>query len=297
MCATFQHGAFIEHALCGFLGQRTNFRFEILIRDDASTDCTPRVIRNYADRYPGIIIPVFETVNQYPSIKAHTVLRPMARGRYIAPCEGDDYWTDPLKLQKQVDYLDSQPRCVMCYHDFINIPSPTLTEPVQKHREPVGKMLTGPRLCTRMYRNLSSEWPSGLSRAPNGDQASLFFLEGYGRIERLDNVGPSVRRVHPGGIWSMVDEHRRAKMLVETWRVVAEVYAGSNRYHEAKQRHRRAEFSLAILRWRAARSLRERSFAALGVARCLMQPFALFAFLMRRLRRVVRHQIKSRASF
>jgi len=108
-CLTFNHERFIQKALDSFLMQKTNFGFEILIHDDASTDSTQDIIRNYQEKYPDIIKPIFQTENQWSkgitSLSA-TYNFPRAKGIYIAMCEGDDYWTDSLKLQKQVDFLD-----------------------------------------------------------------------------------------------------------------------------------------------------------------------------------------------
>ena len=108
-CITYNHEAYIRAALDGFLMQKTDFSFEILVHDDASTDQTANIIRNYEKKYPGIIIPIYQKENQFS--KNINIARqyqfPRARGRYIAICEGDDYWTDPYKLKKQVDFLET----------------------------------------------------------------------------------------------------------------------------------------------------------------------------------------------
>ena len=117
-CITYNHASFIKKALDGFLSQKTTFPFEILIHDDCSTDGTSDIIREYANRYPDVIFPMFEEENQYSQgrpIGTAVWNLPRARGKYIALCEGDDYWTDPLKLQKQVDFLESHPDYGMCY--------------------------------------------------------------------------------------------------------------------------------------------------------------------------------------
>jgi glycosyltransferase involved in cell wall biosynthesis len=96
--------------------QKTNFLFEVLVHDDASTDGTVDIIREYETKYPDIIKPIYQTENQYSkgiSISP-TYQFPRAKGKYIALCEGDDYWTDPLKLQKQVDFLEANPTYSLC---------------------------------------------------------------------------------------------------------------------------------------------------------------------------------------
>jgi len=98
--------------------QKTRFKYEVIIHDDCSTDGTTDIIREYAQKHPELIVPIFQSVNQYQNGNKRilaTFVYPKARGKYIALCEGDDYWTDPLKLQKQVDFLESHPDYGMCY--------------------------------------------------------------------------------------------------------------------------------------------------------------------------------------
>lgn len=116
---TYNQAPYIRQCLDGFLMQKTNFKFEIIIHDDCSNDGTTDIVREYAERYPDIIVPIIQTVNQYQNGNKRILasfVYPVARGKYIALCEGDDYWTDPLKLQKQVDFLESHPDYSMCFH-------------------------------------------------------------------------------------------------------------------------------------------------------------------------------------
>jgi glycosyltransferase involved in cell wall biosynthesis len=116
-CITYNHEAYIGQALEGFVMQKTNFRFEAIVHDDASTDGTAAIIREYAEKYPGIIRPIYETENQYSKGNGsiNRIMNAAARGKYIAVCEGDDYWTDPYKLQKQVDILTNNPDVGLIY--------------------------------------------------------------------------------------------------------------------------------------------------------------------------------------
>ncbi len=108
-CLCYNHEPYIRECLEGFMMQKTNFAFEVLIHDDASTDKSADIIREYEAKYPDIIKPIYQSENQYS--KGVGVTRvyqfPRAQGKYIAMCEGDDYWTDPYKLQKQVDFLEA----------------------------------------------------------------------------------------------------------------------------------------------------------------------------------------------
>lgn len=119
-CLVYNHEPYLRDCLDGFVMQRANFRFEAIVHDDASTDGSAEIIREYAAKYPEIIKPILESENQYSkhdgSLKkmmdAHT------RGKYVAFCEGDDYWTDPMKLQKQVDYLEEHQEYSLCCTNY-----------------------------------------------------------------------------------------------------------------------------------------------------------------------------------
>lgn len=118
ICLAYNHEKYIRRCLDGFVMQKTTFPFEVLVHDDASTDGTADIIREYAEKYPEIIKPVLQKENQYSKhvriIQVH--LLDKAQGEYLAWCEGDDYWTDENKLQKQVAFLDEHPDYSCCYH-------------------------------------------------------------------------------------------------------------------------------------------------------------------------------------
>lgn len=119
---SFNHEKYIKDALDGIVKQKVNFQFEVLVHDDASTDGTVGIIKNYIATYPHIYFsPIFQSENQYSKkIKiGATYQYPRAQGKYIAICEGDDYWTDPLKLQKQFDFMETYPHFALCTHDFL----------------------------------------------------------------------------------------------------------------------------------------------------------------------------------
>ena len=120
-CMAYNHEEYIRDALEGFVSQRTDFPFEVLISDDASTDGTAAIIREYAEKYPHIIHPFFQEKNLFSQgiDPLDAVLFPAARGQYLAACEGDDCWTDPEKLQRQVDFLDAHPDYSACVHNSL----------------------------------------------------------------------------------------------------------------------------------------------------------------------------------
>lgn len=123
VCNAYNQEKYIAQALESFLMQETEFSFEVLVHDDASTDGTAEIIRQYALKYPGIVKPYFQTENQYSKHVPITRLYQYSRanGKYIAWCEGDDYWTDPLKLQKQVEALEKHPEIDLCAHRAVTV--------------------------------------------------------------------------------------------------------------------------------------------------------------------------------
>lgn len=126
-CITYNQREYIAEAIESFLMQKTNFKYEILIHDDASTDGTTEIIKEYEKKYPDIIKPIYQTENQYSQgVKINeNFLYPKYKGKYVALCEGDDYWTDPDKLQKQYDYMEANPDCSMCFHAADTVKSDT----------------------------------------------------------------------------------------------------------------------------------------------------------------------------
>lgn len=123
VCTTYNHEKYIADCFEGFLSQRTNFKYEILVHDDASKDNSASLIREYEHKYPDVFRVICQTENQYSKGVNiwFDILFPMAKGKYIAICEGDDYWIDPLKLQKQVDFMEDHPDYSMCYHNAVSL--------------------------------------------------------------------------------------------------------------------------------------------------------------------------------
>lgn len=139
-CTAFNQEKFIRQCLEGFVMQKTTFRFEAIVHDDASTDNTATIIKEYAAKYPHIIKPIFETENQYSKHNGslRRIMRANMRGKYIANCEADDYWIDPYKLQKQIDILESDPQVTMVYTSFKTVDSecnPMLRPTYEKYKK------------------------------------------------------------------------------------------------------------------------------------------------------------------
>lgn len=114
----YNHGKYIRQCLDGILMQKVSFPYEVIVHDDASPDDTADIIREYEAKYPKIIKPIYQTVNQYSQgISFAKLLNSRLRGKYVAQCEGDDYWTDPEKLQIQVDFLEAHPEYIGTAHN------------------------------------------------------------------------------------------------------------------------------------------------------------------------------------
>ena len=121
ICLVYNHEPFLRQCLDGFVMQKTTFPFEAIVHDDASTDGSAAIIREYAEKYPDVIKPIYQTENQYskPDGSFAGISKAMhPNSKYIAKCEGDDYWTDPNKLQIQVNFLENHPDYSFSVHDF-----------------------------------------------------------------------------------------------------------------------------------------------------------------------------------
>ena len=151
ICNAFNHGKYIRDALNGFVMQKTDFKFEVLVHDDASKDNTADIIREFEAKYPDIIKPIYQTENQYSKNVWITDVYQLRRskGKYIAICEGDNYWTDPGKLQKQYDALEAHPEIDICVHasTLVNASDGSVSGTVEHGSEvaviPVEKVIEG----------------------------------------------------------------------------------------------------------------------------------------------------------
>lgn len=116
-CITYNQEKYIRRCLDGLVNQVCSFKYEIIVHDDASTDNTSGIVLEYADKYPDLIHPIIQTENQYSKgIIISSIIIKQAKGKYCAICEGDDFWTDPHKLEKQVEAMERNPSCHICLH-------------------------------------------------------------------------------------------------------------------------------------------------------------------------------------
>ena len=121
VCTTYNHDKYISRTIHSFLDQKTNFNYEIIIHDDASVDNTVNILRVFEKKHKPTIKVLYEKENQYKLGRAiiDEIMLPIAKGKYIAFCEGDDFWCDSQKLQKQFDYMEAHPECSLCAHNTL----------------------------------------------------------------------------------------------------------------------------------------------------------------------------------
>ncbi|MGM0635463.1 MAG: glycosyltransferase family 2 protein [Bacteroidota bacterium] len=220
--ATYQHVNYIKDCLEGALMQKTDFDFEIILGEDESTDGTREICIEYAEKYPDkirLFLRNRETSQLYDN-KDNFICRfngkwnrESAQGKYIAMCEGDDYWTDPLKLQKQVDFLEANPDFVVCSHNAKIVDQngkliqekklPKLNEDKIYSSTELKK---GAFLLTLsiVFKNLPifKNYPEESFKVLNGDTFLISLLGKFGKGYYMENIRPAVYRVHSGGIWS-----------------------------------------------------------------------------------------------
>lgn len=235
-CIAYNHVNFIEDALKGFLIQKTTFPFEIVVHDDASNDGTAEIVRSYQFRYPKLIRVISQSENQYSQGKRILVLiYPELYGRYVAVCEGDDYWVDQYKLQKQVDFLEANPEYVITGHDASIVDENgaliQASKLPDKHKrdysakelqEGQSFILTLSWVFRRVLRN--DEAVAERSVVKNGDDFLLSLLGQYGGSYYHADIEPAVYRVHEGGVWSMLDRKSRKQAHATTFLMISNYY-------------------------------------------------------------------------
>lgn len=242
--ATYQHAGFIAQCLDRVLAQQTNFPFEILIGEDCSTDGTRDIVFDYADRYPEKIRVI--TADMNVGIKANGQrLREACRGKYIALLEGDDYWTDPMKLQKQVDFLESNPDYVLCYHDFTMLDAGTNrmhSSPLSVFDRKDADAFTLQtcdiwiQTLTICHRNVLHEMEPEHLHVLNGDNFWISLMGGFGKGKWMgDDIQPGVYRQHPGGIWSALNEAGRVAAQMHSYFWIARYYLRTGNIEVAKR--------------------------------------------------------------
>jgi glycosyltransferase involved in cell wall biosynthesis len=215
-CSAYNHELYIRDAIHGFLEQRTNFRYEIIIHDDASTDKTAEIIKEYEQKYPKLIKGIYQTENQYSKcdenrkyLYIYNQIIKNCRGKYIASCDGDDYWIDPKKLQMQADYMEKHPECVMTAHnqivadckDFKIMPFNTGIESGMIDPSELIQQKISLQPSSRMYIRKALKLNRFLREFGIADYPFLLYLLEKGSVYYFDRI-MSVYRRNTKGSWS-----------------------------------------------------------------------------------------------
>lgn len=250
-CITYNHAPYIRACLDGFLMQQTNFAFEVVIHDDASTDGTKEIIEEYTAKYPSVFFPVYQYKNQYSQGVRGMMARfnfPRCRGKYIALCEGDDYWTDPLKLQKQVDFLEVNPDYTICFHKAnllkVNMqlelhPIPKISSSGEYFYKDLLNYYNFITTASVLFRKPSFfKFPVWFKSLPFGDLGLYMILSRNGRIKCLEDV-MSVYRIHSGGLYSKLSHKNRLIQYIDFYKKICPYLSKEEQVIVVKQQQKK----------------------------------------------------------
>ena len=263
ICNVFNHEKYLRDALDGFVKQQTTFPFEVLVHDDASTDGSVAILKEYEEKYPDIFRCLYQTENQYS--KGARISRDFqasrAKGKYIAICEGDDYWTDPLKLQKQFDFMEANPDYSMCVcsTDWLNMLSGHIDGKCHTKEdrdisieeiilEENGRIFQLGAVFIK--KEAWDQWPDWRSAFPIGDLPTVLLAATQGKVRMLKDV-MTVYRWYSAGSWTArmdTDEHRArvSRRMVEGFEAFNEATEGRFE-NTVKKRMLRHQYSLAVM--------------------------------------------------
>lgn len=229
-CITFNHGPYIARALDSFLEQQTTFTVEIVVGEDCSSDETRTIVEDYVRRYPHRVRLITSASNVGPTANYERTLK-ACRGKYVAICEGDDYWRDPTKLEQQVRFLEQHDDYVMCFHDAVAFDesgfetSPQL--PIWLRKDATALELVRARpisSLTACFRNVIRELPAEIRPSPILDLCMWSLLGEHGRGKYMPLIQPAAYRKHPGGLMSQKSRAYRLRTTAQTFLCLARYY-------------------------------------------------------------------------
>ena len=207
---TYNHEKYIRKAIEGVLMQNTNFPVELIIANDASNDRTDIVIRQYIKNHPKEdIVKYFSHESNLGMMSNFIFAFEQCKGHYVAMCEGDDYWTDPYKLQKQVDFLEANTDYTLCFHQ-VEILEDRLFRISDLNESDNEETFCISDLAKRnfihtpsvVFKNGLINFPSWFLKSPVGDYPIHMFNAAHGKIRYFPQL-MAVYRVHTGGVWSL----------------------------------------------------------------------------------------------
>ena len=273
ICLTYNHERYIRDALAGFLMQKTAFQYEIIVHDDASTDDTQNIIKEFALKHPGLIMPIYQDKNQY-SLGREVFsdhIRPLIKGKYVALCDGDDYWISSDKLQKQVDLLENNSQAVMSValthiykqdglrNQYLETTSSRKDEVIEYEDLRRSYYHTSTYLIrSSAFLDAHAKYFAGHTMF--GDTALRYILLSYGTFVVLAEP-VSVYRVTGEGVWTSLDRYNQ---LVWEYNVTAKLSKILPVHEGRKQEDRLYAISKELLR-KSLRSLQIGSSIRWGI--------------------------------
>jgi glycosyltransferase involved in cell wall biosynthesis len=220
---TYNLENYVAEALDSLLAQETDFPFEMVIDDDCSSDATVEVLKKYIEKYPNIITVNFRKKNV--GMRRNFIENMQrAKGKYLALCDGDDYWTDPLKLQKQVDFLEKNSEYVLTYSPLESIFEDGVTKTSSNWNTQdrdsleIQKYFLRTGICAVCFRNVDiiKEYPFEYRCAPLPDHFLWSVLGSYGKGKFLKDIKAARYRMHVGGDYTGRSELERVMMNHQT---------------------------------------------------------------------------------
>jgi GT2 family glycosyltransferase len=237
LMATYNHEKYITQAIESVLIQQTGFPIELLVGEDCSTDNTRKIIESFANRYPSIVRPVFREKNIGAALNFANLYE-LSSGEYLAELEGDDYWTDPLKLRKQVAFLEQNQDFSMCFHNAIvyyqdgsKSSHPWVTPGNRNHRRyTLADILPGNFIqsCSVVYRKTLPKIPEWLNSVPMGDWPLHILHAEIGDMGYLDEL-MSVYRINSESSWMSASKAERIKRSIKATEMIDD--ALNEKYH------------------------------------------------------------------
>ncbi|NHE56244.1 glycosyltransferase [Cyclobacterium plantarum] len=255
---TYNHSKFLEMSIEGVLLQQTNFNVELIISDDASPDGTEVIVERYLNiAHENINVVYYKHSNNLGAIPNFEWTLNKCTGKYIAICEGDDYWIDPKKLQLQVDFLESNKNYILSFHDrsIVNNVGEVLKKnslPTSIKRdlnfEDLAKGVFTVPTQTVVFRNCIKNFPKVFSSVLNGDTFLFLLLAERGKFYYEKRITETFYRIHNGGVWSSINYERS---LLESYNTYNIIYNYFNKHHGLEKAFLTRWYGLIYFYWKS----------------------------------------------
>ena len=242
---TFNHEPFIRQAMDSIMMQKTNFKVEVVVGDDFSTDSTLEIIKEYTSTENIHINILQRTIGdsywkkrqQLGRLYNFSNILENCNGKYVALLDGDDYWTDPLKIQKQIDFLEKNKDYVISFHDAKVVDADDkflkphkLKKSIRRDRNPEENVsgMEIPALSVVFRKYFLKKLPNSFHQVKNGDTFLMTFIGQNGKSKFQSDIIPAAYRVHSGGIWSTLNSNEKIIDLYNTYLCIYQVIDNPN---------------------------------------------------------------------